>query len=176
MYSCTCIPTAQALTQRVAHPAFACAGQATSNVFDGTQQLDKHHTLRGIVGPCRLGLLTLYEWYRYVEVGSAYKRPTQPIWVICSESHFTVLFAPDDRAGCDRFPCELCYYDGLANQEALIRLSLSRAPGGGWSSKLGSSASDRGRYEGANIPPLECVIETRWPDVQVDWNGCDPIL
>jgi len=26
------------------------------------------------------------------------------------------------------------------------------------------------------VPPLEFVIETRWPGVAVDWNGTEPIL
>jgi len=41
---------------------------------------------------------------------------------------------------------------------------------------VGDSYADRGRCEGQNIPPLECVIETRWPGVCVDWNGAEPIL
>eukprot|EP00983_Pelagomonas_calceolata_P083415 1156155-Pelagomonas_calceolata.AAC.2 len=33
------------------------------------------------------------QWYKYMEVGSRLKNPELPIWVVCAESHFTVLFA-----------------------------------------------------------------------------------
>jgi hypothetical protein len=53
---------------------------------------------------------------------------------------------------------------------------VSSNPGGGWTSRVGSTMADRGRCEGASVPPLEVVIETRWPDVAVKWNGTEPIL
>ena len=45
----------------------ACAGQAVSNVFDGHTNLGGSQ-LRGVTRRCRIGLLTLFEWYKYVEV------------------------------------------------------------------------------------------------------------
>ncbi|GAX82694.1 hypothetical protein CEUSTIGMA_g10120.t1 [Chlamydomonas eustigma] len=150
-------------------------GQASSNVFDGNKDLDGSK-LKGIEKPCRLGLLTLFEWYKYVEVGSNLKCPQLPIWVVCSESHFTVLFALDSKALQGQLPFDLLYYDELANQEDMIRLSIKRDPQGGWTAKVGDSFGDRGKCEGQNIPPLECVIETKWPGVSVDWNGAEPIL
>lgn len=45
-----------------------------------------------------------------------------------------------------------------------------------FSLQVGETIGDRGKCEGQNIPPLECVIETRWPGVKVDWNGTEPIL
>jgi hypothetical protein len=62
------------------------AGAACSNVFDGSRQFgcdgssDSHgtqqagaaaedsHVLMGVTSQARVGLLTLFEWYRYVEV------------------------------------------------------------------------------------------------------------
>lgn len=61
-------------------------------------------------------------------------------------------------------------------QDSIIKLSVSKDPRGGWTAKMGTTIGDRGKCEGHNIPPLECVIETRWPGVKVDWNGHDPIL
>lgn len=51
------------------------------------------------------------------QVGSNLKNPELPIWVVCSESHFTVLFSPDGRAERGLPPFDLIYYDELANQE-----------------------------------------------------------
>jgi len=150
-------------------------GQAVSNVFDGTRDLDGSQ-LRGITRRCRLGLLTLFEWYKYVEVGSCLKNPELPVWVVCSESHFTVLFSQDSRPLRNSLPFDLLYYDELANQEELLRLSISSDPRGGWTARVGDTIGDRGKCEGQNIPPLECVIETRWPGVKVNWNGAEPIL
>lgn len=45
-----------------------------------------------------MGLLTLFEWYKYVEVGDALKSPQLAVWVVCSESHFSVLFSNDPQA------------------------------------------------------------------------------
>ncbi|KAG2484736.1 hypothetical protein HYH03_016483 [Edaphochlamys debaryana] len=151
-------------------------GSAVSNVFDGNQQLDGATTLKGISRKSKMGLLTLFEWYKYVEVGPTLKNPPLPVWVVCSESHFTVLFAQDGRALKGALPFDLFYYDELANQESLIKLSVSKCPKGGWTARCGSTVGDRGKCEGLNIPPLECVIETRWPGVKVDWNGDEPIL
>ena len=38
------------------------------------------------------GLLSLFEHYDSIVVGENLKTPVYPIWLICSESHFTVLF------------------------------------------------------------------------------------
>ena len=31
----------------------------------------------------------------------------------------------------------------------------------------------RAGSEAAMVPPLECVLETEWAGVEVDWNGSD---
>jgi hypothetical protein len=54
--------------------------------------------------------------------------------------------------------------------------SRSGGGGGGWTTKLAGVAEERGTWEGAPIPPLECVIETKWPDSCVTWEGSDPLL
>lgn len=54
-------------------------GRAMTNVFDGSKDIDGM-IFRGVTGPCKLGLLTLFEWYRSMEVGSRLKNPELPIW------------------------------------------------------------------------------------------------
>ena len=61
------------------------------------------------------------------QVGTYMKTPKYPIWVICSESHFSVLFCLrrellNDWKAERRF--ELYYYDGLAKQDEEIKLSI----------------------------------------------------
>ena len=66
-----------------------------------------------------------------VQVGCFLKTPRFPIWVVCSESHFSVLFSQqlellrDWRA--ERL-FDLYYYDGLANQQEQIRLTIGAPP------------------------------------------------
>jgi hypothetical protein len=164
--------------------------------------------------------------HRYVEVGTHLKCPQLPVWVVCSESHFSTLWLPQQHKGQQRQqqrevgqgqlqrPFVLHYYDGLARQEGPILLhvaaaagaaggvaapqgtisksssssqgstqgskgikgSSSSGSGGGWTTKLAGVAEERGTWEGAPIPPLECVIETKWPDSCVTWEGSEPLL
>ncbi|CAD7697562.1 unnamed protein product [Ostreobium quekettii] len=142
-------------------------GQAATNVFDGNQEIEGQ-LLHGITSRPRVGLLTLLEWHRYVEVGQLLKSPRLPVWVVCSESHFTVLFATTKGQS---LPLDLMYYDGLANQEAPIRLAVSQRNSG-----APAVPEDRTRCEGTTPPPLECVIHTKWPNSRVTWIGSDPLL
>ncbi|KAJ1476240.1 hypothetical protein T484DRAFT_1632872, partial [Baffinella frigidus] len=69
-------------------------GRAVPNVFDGVKDLDGL-VLTGIHAQGSVGLVTLFEHYKSMEVGEHLKRPKAPIWVVCSESHFTILFLND---------------------------------------------------------------------------------
>ena len=83
----------------------------------------------GCPAPSTIGFLTLFEWYKNVEVGSYYKAPSYPIWVVCCESHFTCTFAVDGRAAArGKLPTDVYFYDGLANQDAPIKLTLMWDP------------------------------------------------
>lgn len=74
-------------------------------------------------------------------------------------------------------PLSLVYYDGLARQTCPIVLDVSSATDGdGWTSRLEGVSGDRGTWQGRPVPPLECVIETKWPNVCVAWHGSDPLL
>uniref|UniRef100_A0A1B8Y9X7 Ubiquitin carboxyl-terminal hydrolase MINDY n=1 Tax=Xenopus tropicalis TaxID=8364 RepID=A0A1B8Y9X7_XENTR len=100
-------------------------------------------------------------------VGSYLKTPRFPIWVICSESHFSVLFCVRRELMSDwkmerRF--DLYYYDGLANQQDEIRLTVDTA------------ATYIEEQENDLTPPLEHCIRTKWKGAVIDWNGTEPIL
>eukprot|EP00252_Welwitschia_mirabilis_P006410 TRINITY_DN17293_c0_g1_i1.p2 TRINITY_DN17293_c0_g1~~TRINITY_DN17293_c0_g1_i1.p2 ORF type:complete len:615 (-),score=112.80 TRINITY_DN17293_c0_g1_i1:2370-4214(-) len=70
-------------------------GQAVSNVFDGHMDLGDGMFLKGIPTTVEVGFLTLLESLNFCKVGQYLKRPKWPIWVVGSESHYTVLFAFD---------------------------------------------------------------------------------
>ena len=134
-------------------------GSATSNVFDNDIDLSSGEDktiLKGIHKACDIGLLSLFEHYQSCRVGERLKNPAYPIWVVCSESHFTVLFS-EERDLTSTY-LEVHYYDGLARQDSPIRLTLH--PG----------------QEGRGGGPLELTIRTKWAGANVDWNGSEPIL
>ena len=58
------------------------------------------------------------------------KAPRVPIWIICSESHYSILFSVDSglTAGKKNPPdkFDLVYYDELARQEHDIILTVQR--------------------------------------------------
>jgi hypothetical protein len=137
----------------------------------------------------------------HLQVGQNLKSPRFPVWVVCSESHFSTLALAASQqqqqhsvtvvaktvqtyAGLSSSlqpapgaAVVLEYYDGMARQEEPIQLQLLPAPGGvGWSSRMAGVAEDRGCWQGRPIPPLECVVETKWQDVTVTWQGSEPIL
>ncbi|CAG0883713.1 unnamed protein product [Darwinula stevensoni] len=107
-------------------------GKASSNVFDGNLELgDKpgeKTLLKGISKRAQIGFLSLFEHYNCCKVGESLKNPILPIWVICSESHFSVLFSLSARFQ-DTTSFDLFYYDGLACQDAPIRLTIGKSSG-----------------------------------------------
>ncbi|XP_043720436.1 ubiquitin carboxyl-terminal hydrolase MINDY-3-like [Telopea speciosissima] len=68
-------------------------GQAVPNVFDGRMDLGGGMFLKGIPTSVDVGFLSLLESFNFCKVGQHLKRPKWPIWVVGSESHYTVLFA-----------------------------------------------------------------------------------
>jgi hypothetical protein len=145
----------------------ALTGRARSHVFDGARRLDTH-VLEGIDRRAAVGLLSLFEAEGYVEVGQHLKTPRAPVWVVCSESHYSVLFAADgDPRGRARF--DLLYYDELAAQREEIRLSIDTSP------PTPADALSAEERRGL-VPPLNRCIRTKWRAARVDWNGSEPIL
>nr|GMC55242.1 ubiquitin carboxyl-terminal hydrolase FAM188A [Ipomoea batatas] len=74
------------------------SGKAVANVFDGRMDLDGGMFVNGISMPVEVGFLTLLESLNFCKVGQYLKCPKWPIWVVGSESHYTVLFAIDTKA------------------------------------------------------------------------------
>ncbi|CAH9085257.1 unnamed protein product [Cuscuta europaea] len=72
-------------------------GKAVANVFDGMMDLGGGMFVKGISNPVEVGFLTLLESLNYCKVGQYLKCPRWPIWVVGSESHYTVLFALDTK-------------------------------------------------------------------------------
>jgi len=144
----------------------ALTGRATSNVFDATKVVDGK-TYRGVERKSSIGFLSRFELAGNVLVGSNYKQPEYPIWVVCSESHYSVLWALCKSTGMSTpyGAFDLWYYDELAQQTEEIRLSLDTRI----TAPLPKSRDPE--------PPINECIRTRWgPTTRVDWNGVDPIL
>ncbi|KAK5907242.1 hypothetical protein CesoFtcFv8_005114 [Champsocephalus esox] len=148
-------------------------GRAVSNVFDNDIELDSGNgnmtLLKGVKDPCDIGLLSLFEHYNICKVGAYLKTPHYPIWVVCSESHFSVLFGLQRELLTNQnkgLEFDLYYYDGLANQQEEIRLTVF----------VGKSAVSYQDVDIDLIPPLEHCIRTRWKDAFVNWNDTEPIL
>ncbi|XP_067368662.1 probable ubiquitin carboxyl-terminal hydrolase MINDY-4 isoform X2 [Channa argus] len=148
-------------------------GRAVSNVFDNDMELDSGNgnitLLKGIKGHCDIGFLSLFEHYNICKVGAYLKTPRYPIWVVCSESHFSVLFGLQRELLTSQDKnqeFDLYYYDGLANQQEEIRLTVS----------FGNSAVVWKDDDTDLIAPLEHCIRTRWNDALVNWNDTEPIL
>ncbi|DAZ98098.1 TPA: hypothetical protein N0F65_005260 [Lagenidium giganteum] len=152
-------------------------GLACSNVFNGRQLLEgaseddpKAVVLKGIPSQGAVGFLSLFEAYEYLVVGSFLKSPKYNVWVVCSESHYSVLFTEptllQDGKVDDRHSIDLFYYDGLANQDEVIRLSVDAFA---LEEKVKPKHDDL-------IPPLNLVIQTKWPLAAIDWNGVEPWL
>lgn len=101
-------------------------GKASSNCFDGDNNLDDL-ILKGVKERSEFGFLTIFEHYKYMQVGDNLKTPYFPIWVICKEFHYTVLFAKDSRSNeykyADKF--DVIYYDELLNTEDRLLLTVS---------------------------------------------------
>ncbi|XP_068083950.1 ubiquitin carboxyl-terminal hydrolase MINDY-3 homolog [Anabrus simplex] len=71
-------------------------GRAVGHVWDHEQDVDGLK-LRGIDRQSDIGFLTLLEHLRYCRVGSFLKNPKNPVWVLGSETHLTVLFSFDKQ-------------------------------------------------------------------------------
>ena len=136
-------------------------GRAVSNVFNDSVYIDKLE-LRGPNERNDIGFLSLFEHYKSCEVGSYYKTPKYPVWVVCSESHFSVIFSTrreilNDWKAESRF--DLFYYDGLARQDEQIKLTVS----GYTYTKASLSFIERRSkpVEKDLTPPLEHVLRTK---------------
>lgn len=100
-------------------------GRASSNVTNGDQDMGEGLILHGIHKQSEIGFLTLFEAYEYFVVGDFYKTPKLPIWIVCSESHYSVIFSAEfDILSKKKKVFDLVYYDELARQEDDIVLTV----------------------------------------------------
>ena len=53
--------------------------------------------LRGVDKQNSIGFLALLECLRYCEVGNFLKSPSNPVWVLGSETHLTVLYSDEKK-------------------------------------------------------------------------------
>ena len=143
-------------------------GKAASNVFDGDKDMGDNFILKGINRQSEIGFLTLFEAYGYFQVGNFLKNPLMPIWIICSESHYSVIFSPDLAMASKKSPVfDLIYYDELAKQEDDYVMTV----------RLGAYKGPLNLQETSEmIPPIDAVIRTRWDRGLIDWNGRQAIL
>lgn len=102
-------------------------GKARSNVHDGERDLGDGFILKGVDRQSDVGFLTFFEYFGYFTVGANLKNPRVPIWIVQSESHYTVMFSVDSNntnTNNDQ-PFDLVYYDELARQETDIILTVN---------------------------------------------------
>ena len=205
-------------------------GRGHSNVFDGEQTVSGQNDGKGdgggglyenksnadggfrLRGPPRralVGFLTLFEKQGYSQndtqhicVGSHYKRPLMPIYVVQSESHYTCLWAKDasraapdihpagERLPGDPEPEELGADGGYDDEEEDKPIQL--ADGEAFDLCYFDQMAERddavtltlrrAPEGGGNVStaghgaPLELVVLSRWPSATIDWNGEEVIL
>lgn len=81
-------------------------GRAVAHVWDNDQDVGGLK-LRGIDEQSDIGFITLMEQMRYCTVGSFFKNPKFPVWVMGSETHLTVLFSLEKRLVSPETPSEI---------------------------------------------------------------------
>jgi hypothetical protein len=64
----------------------------THQVIPSDKTLDENYVLHGIPERSEIGFLTIFEHFKYLEVGEYLKSPRYPIWVLCKEYHYSVIF------------------------------------------------------------------------------------
>ncbi|XP_050299824.1 ubiquitin carboxyl-terminal hydrolase MINDY-3 homolog isoform X2 [Anthonomus grandis grandis] len=71
-------------------------GSCTTYVWDHYQEVGGLR-LKGIEKQSQVGFITIMEHHRFCTVGSFYKNPIHPVWVVGSDTHLTVLFSDERR-------------------------------------------------------------------------------
>nr|CAH7741072.1 unnamed protein product [Callosobruchus chinensis] len=80
-------------------------GRATTYVWDHDQDVGGLK-LKGVEKQSQIGFITIMEYHRYCTVGSFFKNPIHPVWVIASDTHLTVLFSEERRLVSPETKCE----------------------------------------------------------------------
>jgi hypothetical protein len=150
-------------------------GKASSNVFDGVKRIGEGKdafSLKGINRPAQVGLLSLFEHCNpgVIEVGSNLKNPNSAVWVVCSESHYSILFsfggnASNVSAALSGGVQHVYYYDPLGKQEDVYKISIDP-----------DSMESVPDEKDVMVSPIDHCIRTRWRGAALDWNGSDPVF
>uniref|UniRef100_A0A0K8S6T2 Ubiquitin carboxyl-terminal hydrolase MINDY n=1 Tax=Lygus hesperus TaxID=30085 RepID=A0A0K8S6T2_LYGHE len=82
------------------------SGRAVAHVWNYDQDICGLK-LKGVNKQCQVGFMTLLEHLRYCEVGSFLKNPINPVWVLGSETHLTLLFSFEKRLVSAETPSEV---------------------------------------------------------------------
>jgi len=151
-------------------------GRSAPNVHDGDKSMGDDLVLKGIPRRSEIGFLTFFEHFGHFEVGENLKKPVLPIWIVCSESHYSILFSTNfSMAATTITPnsksFDLIYYDELARQQDDIILTVE--PGKYVAG--GKRGVDRRAHKELTIP-IDSVIRTKWPLANINWNGRTVIL
>lgn len=80
-------------------------GSATAHVFDNFEDVGGMR-LQGLTKQSEIGFITLMEQMRYCTVGSFFKNPKSPVWVMGSETHLSVLFSDENKLVSPETACE----------------------------------------------------------------------
>lgn len=154
-------------------------GRGCSNVHDGDRRMgenDDDLVLKGIHRRSDIGFLTFFEHFGHFEVGEHFKKPILPIWIVCSESHYSILFSTNIGLASQQItpasrPFDLIYYDELAKQNDDIILTVE--PG---KYTAGGQRGADGRIQKEHTIPIDSVIRTKWAKARINWNGRTVIL
>jgi hypothetical protein len=121
-------------------------------------------SLEGLRTRSLVGFLTLVEAYDQMKAGSYFKNPLFGVWVIYSESHYSVLFQPSYQQDQSPFPLDLFYFDPLLRPTHLTHFTLL-------------PEEEEEEEEEDLEPPLNKVLRTKWGERRkIDWNGEEPAL
>lgn len=128
-------------------------GHAVTNVFNGNKELGETVILKGISKQSRIGFLSLSEYENNEQVGSFFKNPEHPIWVLNGNHHYLVLFGTSRKVLEDTDKeFHLFYTDSLF---AHPEISLEINPKGGPAEETDALPAT-----------IRCVL-TRWPSAAI---------
>mmetsp|Transcript_26277 Transcript_26277/g.55921 ORF Transcript_26277/g.55921 Transcript_26277/m.55921 type:complete len:211 (+) Transcript_26277:506-1138(+) len=141
-------------------------GRAFTNVFDGSKRLGELKgdavVLQGIHKRSPVGFLSYHEHFKDIEVGSRLKGPQSAVWIMCCESHYSLLFQSDAMGDPkdSTFATDLVYFDPLGRGTEMFRIRVR--PG-----ELPESDT---------TSVIERTLRTKWIGAAVEWIGCERLL
>uniref|UniRef100_A0A182W5T3 Ubiquitin carboxyl-terminal hydrolase MINDY n=1 Tax=Anopheles minimus TaxID=112268 RepID=A0A182W5T3_9DIPT len=91
------------------HDTYGCGSQALINLMLTGRAVPhyRNRKLKGINQQSDIGFITVMEQLQYCTVGFFYKNPKNPVWVMGSDTHLTVLFSHEKRLVSPETPGEV---------------------------------------------------------------------